>query len=118
MQRPEVYQAHRTLFKNYDFLALPSVQVFPFDAGQNWPTEIEGVVMDGYQHWMEIVAGPRLSGCPTVAVPAGFGPGGLPSGIQPVGRAGKTLAVLQLAHAYEEVSTPVIDRLPTLLWGA
>jgi amidase len=115
MQRSTVYQAYRTLLEEFDFLAMPSAQIFPFDAHRTWPTEIAGVTMDSYHRWMEIVAGPSLAGVPTVAVPAGFGHGGLPSGIQIMGRPQQDFAVLQLAWAYEQVSQPVLSRLPAAL---
>ncbi len=38
--------------------------------------------MDTYHRWLEIVIGGSLSGGPVVNVPAGFGPGGLPMGLQ------------------------------------
>ena len=71
--------------------------------------------MDSYHRWMEIVAGPSLAGLPTVAVPAGFGPGGLPTGIQIIGPSQKDFSVLQLAYAYEQVSSQATDRLPDAL---
>jgi amidase len=105
--RTTVYEAYRRSFQKYDFLAMPSAQVFPFDANLHWPTYIEGTEMDSYHRWMEIAAGPSLAGCPTVCVPAGFGPEGLPSGIQIVGRSRHDFEVLQLAYAYEQVATSV-----------
>ena len=117
VQRSAVYQAFQDAFAQYDFLALPSAQVFPFDAAVHWPTEIAGVAMDSYHRWMEIVAGPSLAGCPTIAVPAGFGRDGLPSGIQLIGRNHHDLAVLQLAYAYEQVSQSVLSVLPPALQG-
>jgi amidase len=114
-QRSAVYQAFRTGLQHYHFLAMPSAQVFPFDANLHWPADIAGVPMDSYHRWMEIVAGPSLAGLPTVAVPAGFGPGDLPSGIQLIGRSQHDFEVLQLAYAYEQVSKTVLARLPPLL---
>ncbi|MCK8785291.1 amidase [Roseomonas sp. NAR14] len=116
-RRSAVYRAFRDALRHHDFLALPSAQVFPFDAALHWPAEVAGVAMDSYHRWMEVVAGPSLAGLPVVAVPAGFGPAGLPSGIQLVGRARQDLAVLQLAHAYEQVAGDVLSRLPPLLAG-
>jgi amidase len=80
-----------------------------------WPKQVAGEAMDSYHHWMEIAAGPSLAGLPTVSVPAGFGPGGLPSGIQLIGRGQQDFAVLQLAYAYEQVSQSVLSRRPPLL---
>jgi amidase len=115
VERTSVYQAFRKLFRSFDFLALPSAQVFSFDAELHWPSEIAGTAMDSYHRWMEIVAPATLAGLPTVAVPAGFGPAGLPSGIQIIGPAQQDFAVLQLAHAYEQVSAEALARLPDLL---
>ncbi len=117
VQRSAVYEAFRVAFTQYDFLALPTAQVFPFDKAVHWPTEVAGTAMDSYHRWMEIVAGPSLAGLPTAAVPAGFGPDGLPSGIQLIGPPQQDFSVLQLAHAYEQVSRDVLGRLPPLLSG-
>jgi len=109
---------HRTLlsiFDRYDLVALPTAQVFPFNVDMPWPREVAGRAMDSYHRWMEIVAGPSLAGCPVAAVPAGFGPGGLPSGIQLIGRSQHDFAVLQLAYAYEQAAQDILSVLPPLL---
>ncbi len=115
VQRSAVYEAFRLAFEQFDFLALPTAQVFPFDATVPWPSVVGGVEMDSYHRWMEIVAGPSLAGLPIAAVPAGFGPDGLPSGIQLIGPPRQDFAVLQLAYAYEQVAQDVLHRLPPLL---
>jgi amidase len=97
------YAALLDLFERFDFLALPSAQLFPFDANWHWPKEIAGRTMDSYHRWMEVVAGVTMSGCPAISVPAGFGANGLSMGLQLVGRPRKDAAVLQLAQAYEDV---------------
>ena len=115
VQRSAVYEAFRMAFGQYDFLALPTAQVFPFDATVPWPSVVGGIEMDSYHRWMEVVAGPSLAGLPTAAVPAGFGPDGLPSGIQLIGPPRQDFAVLQLAYAYEQVAQDMLRRLPPLL---
>jgi amidase len=109
------YQAVCRLFETYDFLLLPSAQVFPFDAGVHWPPEIAGVKMDTYHRWMEVVVPGTLSGCPVINVPVGFNPQGLPMGMQVVGRHHADFAVLQLAYAYEQAAPWVRNVLPVLL---
>jgi amidase len=79
------------LFERFDFLALPSAQVFAFDADTHWPTEIAGRTMDSYHRWMEVVTGVTMTGCPVISVPAGFNAAGLSMG-------------LQLGHAYEQAA--------------
>ncbi|HEY1723588.1 MAG TPA: amidase [Magnetospirillaceae bacterium] len=97
------YHAVLALFERYDFLALPSAQVFAFDANLHWPTEIAGRTMDSYHRWMEVVTGVTMTGCPVICVPAGFNAAGQSMGLQLVGRPRKDLATLQLAQAYEDV---------------
>jgi amidase len=109
------YQAVRTLFETYDYLVLPSAQVFPFDVATPWPKEVNGRTMDTYHRWMEVVVPGTMAGCPVISVPAGFNSAGLPMGLQIIGKAQADLAVLQLAFAYEQVTQWVQRRLPPLL---
>ena len=103
--RSDWYRAALALFERYDFLALPSAQVFPFDLRSNWPAEIAGRAMDTYHRWMEVVVPATMAGLPAVSVPAGFGGAqGLPIGLQLIGPPRADRAVLQLAHAYDQAS--------------
>ena len=104
MDRSAWYQAVVDLFTRYDYLVLPSAQVFPFDAALHWPRDVAGKAMDTYHRWMEVVVPGSLSGCPVVNVPVGFNSQGLPMGMQIIGPATQDLKVLQLAHAYEQAS--------------
>lgn len=113
--RTEWYQALHRLFESYDYLVLPSAQVFPFDVDLPWPKAINGVEMTSYHKWMEVVTLGTLSGCPVINVPVGFNPQGLPMGMQIIGRNHADLAVLQLAHAYEQASGWVKNHLPPAL---
>ena len=93
------------LFETYDFLILPSAQVFPFDAEMDWPKSIAGRAMDTYHRWMEVVIGPTLAGLPVAAMPAGFSANGLPAGIQIIGPARADRDVLAAAAAYEKATS-------------
>jgi amidase len=95
------YQALAKLFERFDVLVMPSAQVFPFDKQLDWPKAIAGRTMDTYHRWMEVVIGGTLAGLPVLNVPAGFGPSGLPMGLQVIGRPRADLQVLQIGHAYE-----------------
>ncbi|MCV3736855.1 amidase [Rhizobium sp. TRM96647] len=102
--RSDWYRYVLALFERYDFLALPSAQVFPFDVETHWPRSIAGRAMDTYHRWMEVVIGPTMAGLPVAAMPAGFGPEGLPAGIQIIGPPRADRAVLQIAAAYEALA--------------
>jgi amidase len=112
-RRSAWYQYLLTLFERYDYLILPSAQVFPFDATTHWPKEVGGRTMDTYHRWMEVVIGPSMAGLPVAAMPAGFGANGLPNGIQIIGRPRADKAVLELALAYE-AATDWLGVRPTL----
>jgi amidase len=71
--------------------------------------------MDTYHRWMEVVIPVTMSGCPALNVPVGFGPSGLPMGLQIVGPAQGELACLQLAQAYDAATRWVRTRPPPLL---
>jgi len=112
--RTEWYHATRRFFETYDFFVVPTAQLFPFDATIHWPKKIAGTVMQTYHEWQKGVIPVTMAGGPSLAVPAGFGEGGLPIGIQIVGPDHAEMACLQLAHAYDAATGWVTRRLPPL----
>ncbi|WPE27250.1 Acylamidase [Pseudomonas hunanensis] len=115
LDRSDWYRAMGKLFERYDFLLLPSAQVFPFDARQPWPAVVGGRAMDTYHRWMEVVIGPTLAGLPSISVPVGFNAAGLPMGLQIIGPAQADHAVLQLAYAHEQLTRWVVRCPPQRL---
>lgn len=96
-----------------DILALPSAQMFPFDATLDWPKQIGDRHMDTYHRWMEIVVPASLTGLPALSVPAGFGAAGTPIGLQLIAHRGQDADVLSLGRDYE-ASTDWVQRAPRL----
>ncbi len=111
-QRSAFYQHMLTLLERYDFLALPTAQVWPFDASERWPARINGHTMDTYHRWMEVVIYATFAGLPCISVPAGFSAEGLPMGLQLIGKPQGDLAVLQLAQAYENLAQDILQITP------
>ena len=113
-------------FERFDALALPSAQVFPFDAGTTWPATVGGRAMRSYHEWMAIVVPASLAGLPALAVPAGFAAGfpsvgpsdGLPAGLQLVGRPDGDAALLRLGEAYHRATDWPRRRAPTVTAAA
>ena len=91
-----------SFFDKYDFFLLPSAQVFPFSVKTPYPTDIEGRKMDTYHRWMEVVIPASLAGLPTISIPCGYNPHGLPMGIQLIGGFKDDLKVLAAAHFFEK----------------
>lgn len=98
--RSDWYRQAARMFRDYDAVAMPTAQVWPFPAEWDWPKEIAGQGMDTYHRWMECVVPVSLIGLPCTAIPAGFGANGLPGGFQLAGPRGADRALLQLAEAY------------------
>jgi amidase len=107
--------AFHHLFEHYDFLVMPTAQVFAFDINEHWPHQIAGKTMRTYHEWMVAVCMVTLSGCPSLAVPAGFSPSGQPMGIQIIAPVHHDMDCLKLGHAYEQASNWTAKHLPPLL---
>lgn len=111
------WHAHAArMFNRYDAVVLPSAQVWPFPAEWRWPEEIAGRKMDTYHRWMEVVVPASLIGLPALSVPAGFSDGGLPCGMQIIGRSGDDARVLAIGQAYHR-ATEWPQRRPPLAAG-
>ncbi len=110
--RTRFYLSMLALFEQFDVLAIPVSQVWPFDIGLRWPQSVAGRDMDTYHRWMEVVIYATFAGLPSISVPAGFGENGLPMGLALIGKPQGDLALLKLAHAYEMANQDMINRRP------
>ncbi|MGD9763209.1 MAG: amidase [Candidatus Binatia bacterium] len=104
LERTRVHHRMREFLDRYDFLVCPVNQVPPFDVRERWVHEIAGTRMDTYIDWMRSCYWISVTELPAISVPCGFTPEGLPVGIQIVGRHHADVAVLQLAHAFEQAT--------------
>ncbi|NKB32689.1 MAG: amidase [Pseudomonadales bacterium] len=112
--RSDWYRELDLLFDEYDFLAIPSAQVFPYPKENHWPQEIAGRRMDTYHRWMEVVILASMGGIPVINLPVGTDALGRPMGMQIMGRFGDDKRVLEFALAYEQV-TDYVQRRPQLV---
>jgi amidase len=103
------------LFERFDYLVAPTAQVFPFPIKETWPKTVGGAPMRTYHEWMKGVCLVTMTGCPSLAVPAGFGRAGLPMGMQIIAPVRQDEACLTLALAYDEISQWTAARQPPLL---
>ncbi len=107
------YAEVNRLFETFDFLALPTAQVFPFPKTTPWPAEINGRAMDTYHRWMEVVIGASLAGIPAVNVPVGFDAAGRPMGMQVMAPFARDRKTLEFALTWEQL-TDHLRRRPDL----
>jgi amidase len=100
-------------FEQYDVLALPVSQVWPFDVSRHWPKTIGGRAMDTYHRWMECTLYATFGGLPAISVPAGFDETGrLPMGLQLIGRPLGDADLLRVAAGYEALVGDLLARRP------
>src|SRR5262245_12309068 len=113
-RQARMYEQSRQFFETYDYFVLPVTQVSPFSVDAPYPTEIAGTPMATYIDWMRSCWYVSFMSNPAISVPAGFTPGGLPVGLQIVGRHRDDWSVLQIAHAFEQATQHGKKRPPVL----
>ncbi len=102
----------RPFFEKYDLLLTPTVAVPPLELGKFAVREIAGVKVSPLG-WMPFAYPFNITGQPAASVPCGWTDGGLPIGLQIVGRRFDDVTVLRAAAAFEQVS-PWAGRRPPL----
>jgi amidase len=100
-QRSSLSERMREFFVTHDLLVLPTSQVPPFPADQEFPTEINGKRLDSYLDWMRACYLITVTGCPAISVPFGRTADGLPVGVQLVAAHGADRFLLETAAALE-----------------
>ena len=92
-----------SIFKKYDYLAMPVAQVYPFNKDIPYPSSINGKQMETYHQWMDIVVLSSILGLPTISVPVGLNSNGLPMGMQIIGKRKSDIDLIAFAKKYETI---------------
>ncbi len=112
--RTMLWHRVRAFMETRDLLILPTVAVPPFPVEMPYPTEINGRPLDNYTQWFFLTYGITVTGLPVISVPCGFTAGGLPVGLQIVGRRRQEAMVLRAAAAVE-AAAPWADKIPAVV---
>lgn len=103
--RTRVYDAVQTVLADHELLITPTLAVLPVpnadDGNTKGPTEVNGTPVDELIGWCLTYA-LNFTGHPAASIPAGMS-GGLPVGMQLVGRRYADVDVLAASAAYERV---------------
>ena len=102
-QKQKCLKEINLVFGNFDFLALPSAQVCPFDKNLQFPKEINNIELDTYHRWLEVFILSSLLELPTITIPAGFNKDGMPMGMQIIGKNKDDLKLFSFASKYEDI---------------
>jgi aspartyl-tRNA(Asn)/glutamyl-tRNA(Gln) amidotransferase subunit A len=114
-------QRYRALLRRQFLDAFKSVDVFvcptlPFTATPVGATTVvieDGIEEDMLSAIMQFTGAPSLTGLPSLAVPCGFDPDGLPIGMQIIGRPFDEATLFRFGSAFQEV-TDFHTRAPSL----
>ncbi|HEV8718165.1 MAG TPA: amidase [Candidatus Binatia bacterium] len=91
------------LFEKYTLLLTPTLPCRPFAAELDHPPEIADIPVGRYE-WIPFTFPFNLTGNPAASVPCGFTAGGLPIGLQIVGRRFDDITVLRASARFEQIS--------------
>jgi aspartyl-tRNA(Asn)/glutamyl-tRNA(Gln) amidotransferase subunit A len=105
-------QRYRTLLRQEFIEAFKDVDVFicptlPFVATPVGETKVvieNGQEEDMLSAIMQYTGVPSLTGLPSMSVPCGFSPDGLPIGMQVIGRPFDEATILRVGHAYQHLT--------------
>lgn len=101
--RTEIYRSVESVFENYDLLITPTVACLAVDNAKDrntvGPTQINGEEVDPLIGWC-LTYLLNYTGHPAASIPAGLS-GGLPVGMQIIGKRGADVDVLAASAAFE-----------------
>ena len=102
--REELWDRLRPVFEQYDLLLCPTSAVTAFELEP--PGPLGPMVIDGQEvgplAWMSYTFPFNFTGQPAASVPCGMSSGGLPVGLQLVGRMYDEVSILRAAAALEQ----------------
>ncbi|GAB2449757.1 amidase [Conyzicola lurida] len=103
-RRTRAFRDTEALLERYDVLVLPATPVAAPDASLEWVDTVDGTRFDRYFTWQMLANRLTLTAHPVVVTAAGFTAGGLPVGVQMVGRHGRETQLLAVTRAIEEAT--------------
>lgn len=115
MTRKRVVNRMWRFMQRYDLLLTPTLAAPPFPVHMQGPEIIDGRMVRSAD-WLCFTFPMNMTGQPAASVPAGFTTGGLPVGLQIVGRHLADASVISAAAAFE-AARPWSGREPGLLAG-
>ncbi len=104
--RTSLLHRFQALFCEFDLLAAPTSQVFPFPVEDRWPGDVGGVAMTTYHRWMEVTAPATLVGLPVLGLPLGLDEQGRPFGAQVIAAPHQEWQLLDFARRWESTVGP------------
>ncbi|BCJ28635.1 amidase [Actinocatenispora sera] len=99
-----LHERAAVFFDRYDLLVTAAAATPPFPIEQEFPPTIDGAAQTSHLDWLRIAYAISMTGCPALALPAGFTPTGLPVGVQLVGPHREERRLLAIGRAFERAN--------------
>ncbi|MDQ8002036.1 MAG: amidase family protein [Pseudomonadota bacterium] len=100
-EQTRILARFQKVFEGYDLVLSPTTPVSPFPWTQAFAAEIDGRPQANYYRWLALTYVVTLTTHPSITLPCGVDPKGLPFGLQVTGRFRGDLALLGAAQAME-----------------
>ena len=100
-EQTRILRRFNEVMRDVDVILLPTSPVSPFPWTQGHAKQIEGQSMDIYYRWLALTYRGSLTGGPSITLPGGRDPHGMPFGLQVLGAVRGDEALLAAAKAVE-----------------
>lgn len=100
-EQTRILRKFNALMQNLDVILLPTAPVSPFPWTQSHVSEVQGKTLDIYYRWLALSYRGSLAGGPSITLPCGRDPAGMPFGLQVLGAVGCDPEMLAAAKALE-----------------
>ncbi|MDI3381871.1 amidase family protein [Xenophilus aerolatus] len=100
-EQTRILARFQKVFEGYDLVLSPTTPVSPFPWTQPFAAEIDGRPQANYYRWLALTYVVTLTTHPSITLPCGVDPQGMPFGLQVTGRFRGDLALLGAAQAME-----------------
>ncbi|MEN8832095.1 MAG: amidase [Pacificibacter sp.] len=101
IEQTKILRNFNALMEDYDVILLPTVPVSSFQWTQAHATHIDGQELDIYYRWLALTYRGSLPGGPSITLPSGLDPHGMPFGLQLLGPVRGDENLLAASHAVE-----------------
>lgn len=101
--RAAMFQRLMDFLAEHEFLICPTAIMTPFPAEWRRVEQLGDHAFESYIDWIAITFTLSLTGCPIISIPCGFTAGGMPVGLQILGRPRSEASLLRMAAWCEQV---------------
>ena len=98
-----IYRRWVAFYENYDLLLAPAMAISPQPWSVLYPKDIDGQAMKSYYQWLAPAYAVSLVGHPSLSLPVGLDPAGMPFGLQVIGPRRGDARVIAAAAVLEQL---------------